>query len=164
MAERASRTQAGHRESVSRGQPSGGFVRSCDFSRGSSDHAAVNARRGPIRLAALNTAHAIPARPSRSSTSSRHSTSRSCASIPRGRTGPIGIGSYCRRGTAAWHSTRRLRSGREQSGPVLHDQLRLISALYHAPRFGACEVADEHGLAERGSYSSRIPERRRWRA
>ena len=43
---RASRVQVGHSESVSRGQPSGGFVFSYDFSSGLSDHFGVN--DGPL--------------------------------------------------------------------------------------------------------------------
>src|SRR5215471_3118717 len=39
---RASRTQVGQSESVSRGQPSGGFVFSYDFNSGLSDQAGVN--------------------------------------------------------------------------------------------------------------------------
>ena len=39
---RASRVQVGHSESVSRGQPSGGFVFSYDLSSGLSDHFGVN--------------------------------------------------------------------------------------------------------------------------
>ena len=39
---RASRTQFGHSESVSRGQPSGGFTFCHDFSSGLSDHFGVN--------------------------------------------------------------------------------------------------------------------------
>src|SRR5207244_13268612 len=39
---RASRTHVGHSESVSRGQPSGGFVFSYDFKSGLSDQAGMN--------------------------------------------------------------------------------------------------------------------------
>src|SRR5258706_7563391 len=55
---RASRTQVGHSESVSRGQPSGGLVFCHDFSSGLSDHFGVNAALGLIRLAVLNTVQA----------------------------------------------------------------------------------------------------------
>src|SRR5919206_699343 len=55
---RASRTQVGHSESVSRGQPSGGFVFSYDFSSGLSDHFGVNDGRWLILLRLLKTTHA----------------------------------------------------------------------------------------------------------
>src|SRR6187397_2087295 len=55
---RASRTQVGHSESVSRGQPSGGLVFCHDFSSGFSDHFGMNDARGLTRLAALNRCHA----------------------------------------------------------------------------------------------------------
>src|SRR5436309_5608856 len=42
IAWRASRVHVGQSESVSRGQPSGGFVFSYDFNRGLSDHAGMN--------------------------------------------------------------------------------------------------------------------------
>src|SRR5262245_27331974 len=45
MACRASRVHIGQSESVSRGQPSGGFVFSYDFSSGLSDHLGVNEGR-----------------------------------------------------------------------------------------------------------------------
>src|SRR5438093_5238463 len=55
---RASRVHVGQSESVSRGQPSGGFVFSYDFSSGLSDHLGVNDGRWLILLRLLNTAHA----------------------------------------------------------------------------------------------------------
>src|SRR5580765_6917354 len=58
IAWRASRTQVGQRESVSRGQPSGGLVFCHDFSSGFSDHFGMNDAPGLIRFAALNTVQA----------------------------------------------------------------------------------------------------------
>src|SRR5581483_4265893 len=58
MAWRASRVHVGHSESVSRGQPSGGFVFSYDFSSGLSDHFGVNDGRWLILLRLLKTNHA----------------------------------------------------------------------------------------------------------
>src|SRR5881397_3015720 len=58
IAWRASRTQVGHSESVSRGQPSGGFVFSYDFRSGLSDHAGVNEGFCLILFRPLNTSHA----------------------------------------------------------------------------------------------------------
>src|SRR5215831_8839020 len=55
---RASRTHIGHSESVSRGQPSGGFVFSYDLSSGLSDHFGVNDGRWLILLILLNTTQA----------------------------------------------------------------------------------------------------------
>src|SRR5207342_1636158 len=55
---RASRTHTGQSESVSRGQPSGGFVFSQDFSSGLSDHFGVNEGFRAILLRLLNTVHA----------------------------------------------------------------------------------------------------------
>src|SRR2546422_10340916 len=55
---RASRTQTGQSESVSRGHPSGGFVFSYDFSSGLSDHAGVNDGFGRRRVRVLNKAQA----------------------------------------------------------------------------------------------------------
>src|SRR5207248_2021458 len=55
---RASRTHVGQRESVWRGQPSGGLVFCHDFSSGLSDHFGMNDGPGLMRLAALNTVHA----------------------------------------------------------------------------------------------------------
>src|SRR5215467_15541074 len=55
---RASRVHTGHSESVSRGQPSGGFVFSYDFSSGLSDHFGVNDGRWLILFTLLNTAQA----------------------------------------------------------------------------------------------------------
>src|SRR5688572_21671786 len=55
---RASRTQTGQSESVSRGQPRGGLVFSHDFIRGFSDHFGMKEGPGLMRLAALNTVHA----------------------------------------------------------------------------------------------------------
>src|SRR6187401_1131936 len=54
---RASRVHVGQSESVSRGQPSGGFVFSYDFSSGLSDHFGVKDGFWLIRLAVLNTCH-----------------------------------------------------------------------------------------------------------
>src|SRR5215813_266880 len=54
---RVSRTQSGQRESVCRGQPSGGFVFCQDFRSGRSDHLGVNAALGRNRFARLNTNH-----------------------------------------------------------------------------------------------------------
>src|SRR6476620_246332 len=61
MAWRASRTQVGQSESVSRGQPSGGFTFCHDFSRGLSDQAGVKLGLGLIWFNRSNTAHAAPA-------------------------------------------------------------------------------------------------------
>ena len=58
IAWRASRAQVGQSESVSRGQPSGGFVFSYDFSSGLSDHFGVNDGRWLILFRLLNTAQA----------------------------------------------------------------------------------------------------------
>src|SRR5438105_3687932 len=55
---RASRTQVGHSESVSRGQPSGGLVFSYDFRSGFSDHEGVNEGFGLTLLTAENTCQA----------------------------------------------------------------------------------------------------------
>src|SRR6266436_10435177 len=55
---RASRVQVGQSESVSRGQPSGGFVFSYDLSSGLSDHFGMNDGRWLILLRVLNTTHA----------------------------------------------------------------------------------------------------------
>src|SRR6476646_9204006 len=52
---RASRTQVGHSESVSRGQPSGGFTFSHDFRRGFSDHFGVNDFAGAMLFSVSNT-------------------------------------------------------------------------------------------------------------
>src|SRR5712692_8485298 len=52
---RASRVQVGHSESVSRGQPSGGFVFSYDLSSGLSDHFGVNDGRWLIWFRPLKT-------------------------------------------------------------------------------------------------------------
>src|SRR6476469_10464805 len=54
---RASRTHVGQRESVCRGQPSGGFVFSYDFSSGLSDNLGVKEGFCLIWLAVLNTCH-----------------------------------------------------------------------------------------------------------
>src|SRR6201996_4006133 len=58
---RISGTHFGHRESVVRGQPSGGFCFSQDFRRGFSDHLGVNDGLGLIELKVLKTFHAAPA-------------------------------------------------------------------------------------------------------
>src|SRR3989442_9151284 len=55
---RASRVHVGHSESVSRGQPSGGFVFSYDLSSGLSDHFGVKDGRWLILFRPLNTTHA----------------------------------------------------------------------------------------------------------
>src|SRR5579859_7383188 len=55
---RISGTHLGQSESVERGQPSGGFVFSHDFSIGLSDHFGVNDGRGLMLLAFSKTAHA----------------------------------------------------------------------------------------------------------
>src|SRR5258705_13516016 len=55
---RASRVHVGHSESVSRGQPSGGFVFSYDLSSGLSDHVGVNAGRWLILFRLLKFTHA----------------------------------------------------------------------------------------------------------
>src|SRR5436190_17784734 len=57
IAWRASRTQVGHSESVCRGQPSGGFVFSDDFSSGLSDHFGINDGFGLILLSCEKTCH-----------------------------------------------------------------------------------------------------------
>ncbi len=51
---RASRVQTGHSESVSRGQPSGGFVFWYDFRSGLSDHFGVNDGFWEILFSRLN--------------------------------------------------------------------------------------------------------------
>src|SRR5205809_6498576 len=58
---RASRTQVGQSESVSRGQPSGGFTFCHDFSSGLSDQFGVKLGFGLIWFNRSNTAHAAPA-------------------------------------------------------------------------------------------------------
>src|SRR5580700_10380020 len=58
---RISGTHFGQRESVVRGQPSGGFCFSHDFRSGFSDHFGVNDVFGLIELNVLNTCHAAPA-------------------------------------------------------------------------------------------------------
>src|SRR5665213_674639 len=58
---RISGTHFGQRESVVRGQPSGGFCFSQDFRRGFSDHLGVNDGFGLIELKVLNTFQAAPA-------------------------------------------------------------------------------------------------------
>src|SRR5262245_41645676 len=58
IAWRASRVQVGHSESVSRGQPSGGFVFSYDLRRGLSDHFGVKDGRWLILFKLLKTTHA----------------------------------------------------------------------------------------------------------
>src|SRR6185436_8218396 len=55
---RASRVHVGQSESVSRGQPSGGFVFSYDFRSGLSDHAGVNDGFCLILFSVLKTVHA----------------------------------------------------------------------------------------------------------
>src|SRR4051812_21962655 len=55
---RASRTQVGQSESVSRGHPSGGFVFSYDLSSGLSDQFGMNEGRWLILFKPLNTCHA----------------------------------------------------------------------------------------------------------
>src|SRR5580658_2716980 len=55
---RISGTHLGQRESVERGQPSGGFDFSHDLSRGLSDHFGVGDSFGAMRLRRANTAHA----------------------------------------------------------------------------------------------------------
>src|SRR5712675_554512 len=55
---RMSGTHLGHSESVVRGQPSGGFCFSHDFSRGLSDHFGVKLALGRIEFSVLNTFHA----------------------------------------------------------------------------------------------------------
>src|SRR5215813_7427587 len=54
---RVSRTHSGQRESVCRGQPSGGFVFCQDFKRGRSDQRGVNEALSRSRFARLNTNH-----------------------------------------------------------------------------------------------------------
>src|SRR5580704_17538919 len=58
---RISGTHLGQRESVVRGQPSGGFCFSHDFRSGFSDHFGVNDGFGLMELRVLNTCHAAPA-------------------------------------------------------------------------------------------------------
>src|SRR5438874_9343773 len=58
IAWRASRVHVGHRESVSRGQPSGGFVFSYDLRSGLSDHFGVNDGFCLILFKPLNTTQA----------------------------------------------------------------------------------------------------------
>src|SRR3984957_14101324 len=58
---RISGTHFGQRESVVRGQPSGGFCFSHDFRSGFSDHFGVKDAFGLIELTVLNTRHAAPA-------------------------------------------------------------------------------------------------------
>src|SRR6202451_3122542 len=58
---RISGTHFGQRESVVRGQPSGGFWFSQDFRRGFSDHLGVNYGFGLCELKVLNTYQAAPA-------------------------------------------------------------------------------------------------------
>src|ERR1051325_6974787 len=55
---RISGTHLGHSESVARGQPSGGFDFSYDFSRGLSDHFGVGGGLGLMRFRRSKTAHA----------------------------------------------------------------------------------------------------------
>src|SRR5262245_8381218 len=55
---RASRTHVGHRESVWRGQPSGGLVFSYDFSSGLSDQLGMNEGRWLILFKLLKTTQA----------------------------------------------------------------------------------------------------------
>src|SRR5215217_7937423 len=55
---RASRVHVGHSESVSRGQPSGGFVFSYDLRSGLSDHLGVKDGRWLNRFRLLNTTQA----------------------------------------------------------------------------------------------------------
>src|SRR5579872_5938880 len=58
---RISGTHFGQRESVFRGQPSGGFCFSQDLRRGFSDHLGVKEGFGLIELKVLNTCQAAPA-------------------------------------------------------------------------------------------------------
>src|SRR5690242_11545812 len=58
---RISGTHLGHRESVVRGHPSGGFCFSHDFRRGFSDHFGVNEGFGLMELIALKACQPIPA-------------------------------------------------------------------------------------------------------
>src|SRR5947207_4388913 len=58
IAWRASRVHVGQSESVSRGQPSGGFVFSYDFSSGLSDHFGMKDGRWLILFNPLKTTHA----------------------------------------------------------------------------------------------------------
>src|ERR1700691_5307866 len=58
---RTSGTHLGQRESVVRGQPSGGFCFSHAFSSGFSDHLGVKDGFGLMELKVLNTCHAAPA-------------------------------------------------------------------------------------------------------
>src|SRR4051812_34819949 len=58
---RISGTHFGQRESVVRGQPSGGFCFPQDFRSGFSDHLGVNDAFGFPELMALNACHAAPA-------------------------------------------------------------------------------------------------------
>src|SRR5208282_1825535 len=55
---RISGTHLGQRESVERGQPSGGFDFSQDLSNGFSDHFGIGASLGAMRLRRAKTAHA----------------------------------------------------------------------------------------------------------
>jgi hypothetical protein len=55
---RASRTQVGQSESVSRGQPRGGFTFSHDFWRGLSDHLGTKPGLRLMEFSASNTTHA----------------------------------------------------------------------------------------------------------
>src|ERR1700722_14431333 len=58
---RISGTHFGQRESVVRGQPSGGFCFSQDFRRGFSDHLGAKEEFGLMEYSPLHTFHAIPA-------------------------------------------------------------------------------------------------------
>src|SRR6266700_3367760 len=58
---RISGTHLGQRESVVRGQPSGGFCFSHDFRSGFSDHFGVNEGFGLMELMALKACHPRPA-------------------------------------------------------------------------------------------------------
>src|ERR1700733_5693261 len=58
---RISGTHFGHRESVVRGQPNGGFCFSHDFRSGFSDHLGVKEGLGLMELKVLTTCHAAPA-------------------------------------------------------------------------------------------------------
>src|SRR3954469_6706880 len=58
MACRASRTQFGQRESVSRGHPSGGFTFCQDFCSGMSDHFGVKLPFGRTELTVSKSVHA----------------------------------------------------------------------------------------------------------
>src|SRR5713226_2164309 len=87
---RASRTHTGHRESVSRGQPSGGLVFCHDFSSGLSDHFGMNDPPGLMRLAVLNTVHAPLAATLRPF--SKYLMGECMQSAPLGPQGPAGAG------------------------------------------------------------------------